>query len=170
MLVDYIRGDALLAQSSGHLPFGMTIEKLRGPHKSMPTNPLIAAPMYWCGYIEKLGTGTEDILKKCSDYGLKNPIFQQDEDFRVTFWRLEAEERANVEGDSISVEATQKTTQKNTQENTQENLILSFCEEYRSVKEILARIGLKDGRHLKRTYLKHLIETGLVEPLYPDTP
>ena len=58
----------------------------------MPTNPLIADPMYWKGYIEKVGTGTEDIIEKCRDYGLKTPEFYQEEDFRVVIWRA-AEER-----------------------------------------------------------------------------
>ena len=58
----------------------------------MPTNPLIADPMYWKGYIEKVGTGTEAIIEKCRDYGLKTPEFYQEEDFRVVIWRA-AEER-----------------------------------------------------------------------------
>lgn len=49
----------------GQLPYGLTVQKLQGPHKSLPTNPLIADPMYWKGYIEKVGTGTEDIIEKC---------------------------------------------------------------------------------------------------------
>ena len=66
----------------GQLPYGLTVQKLQGPHKSLPTNPLIADPMYWKGYIEKIGTGTEDIIEKCRDYGLKTPEFYQEEDFR----------------------------------------------------------------------------------------
>ena len=43
--------------------------------------------MYWNGYIEKVGTGTEDIINKCRAYGLKTPEFYQEEDFRVVIWR-----------------------------------------------------------------------------------
>ncbi len=71
----------------GTLPYGLTVQKLQEPHKSMPTNPLLADPMYWNGYIEKVGTGTEDIIKKCRDYELKAPEFYQEEDFRVVIWR-----------------------------------------------------------------------------------
>lgn len=71
----------------GQLPYGLTVQKLQGPHKSLPTNPLIADPMYWKGYIEKVGTGTEDIIEKCREYGLKTPEFYQEEDFRVVIWR-----------------------------------------------------------------------------------
>ena len=67
-------------------PYGLTIPKLHVPHKSLPTNPLLADPMYWNGYIEKVGTGTEDILKKCKELGLKELVFQQEEDFKVVIW------------------------------------------------------------------------------------
>lgn len=46
--------------------------------------------MYWSGYIEKVGTGTEDIINQCKQYGLKTPEFQQDEDFKVIIWRSSA--------------------------------------------------------------------------------
>lgn len=49
--------------------------------------------MYWNGYIEKVGTGTEDIINKCHEYRLKTPEFYQEEDFRVVIWRV------NNEGD-----------------------------------------------------------------------
>jgi predicted HTH transcriptional regulator len=48
--------------------------------------------MYWNGYIEKVGTGTEDIISKCKDYGLKTPEFHQEEDFRVVIWRTNENE------------------------------------------------------------------------------
>lgn len=72
----------------GTLPYGLTVHKLHGPHKSLPANPLLADPMYWNGYIEKVGTGTEDIVNKCREYGLKSPEFYQEEDFRVVIWRV----------------------------------------------------------------------------------
>ncbi len=72
----------------GILPYGLTVHKLHGPHKSLPANPLLADPMYWNGYIEKVGTGTEDIINKCREYGLKSPEFYQEEDFRVVIWRV----------------------------------------------------------------------------------
>lgn len=37
--------------------------------------------------IEKVGTGTEDIINKCLEYGLKSPEFHQEEDFKVVIWR-----------------------------------------------------------------------------------
>ena len=73
----------------GILPYGLTVQKLHGPHKSLPANPLLADPMYWNGYIEKVGTGTEDIINKCREHGLRTPEFYQEEDIRVVIWRAE---------------------------------------------------------------------------------
>ena len=80
----------------GILPYGLTVQKLHGPHKSLPTNPLLADPMYWNGYIEKVSTGTEDIINKCRAYGLKTPEFYQEEDFRVVIWRKSDPKRSKV--------------------------------------------------------------------------
>lgn len=82
--------DRLEILNPGTLPYGLTVQKLHGPHKSLPANPLLADPMYWSGYIEKVGTGTEDIINQCKQYGLKTPEFQQDEDFKVIIWRSSA--------------------------------------------------------------------------------
>ena len=83
--------DRLEVWNPGVLPYGLTVQKLHGPHKSIPANPLLADPMYWNGYIEKVGTGTEDIINKCCEYGLKTPEFYQEEDFRVVIWRADNE-------------------------------------------------------------------------------
>ena len=90
----------------GQLPYGLTVQKLQGPHKSLPANPLIADPMYWKGYIEKVGTGTEDIIEKCRDYGLKTPEFFQEEDFRVVIWRA-----TEIQGDPKAIQGDPKVIQ-----------------------------------------------------------
>ena len=62
--------------------------------------------MYLKGYIEKSGTGTEDMIEKCREWGLRDPVFNEDGDFRVVIWRR----------------TTQETAQETTQETAQENL------------------------------------------------
>ena len=52
----------------------------------------MANPMYWNGYIEKVGSGTEDMVARCINYGLKKPEFIQDANFQVTIWRSVANE------------------------------------------------------------------------------
>jgi predicted HTH transcriptional regulator len=48
---------------------------------------LIAEPLYLFGTIERMGTGTLDIIKKCKQAGLKTPEFIEEEIFTVTLWR-----------------------------------------------------------------------------------
>ena len=48
---------------------------------------LLAHPVYLAGYIERIGTGTTDVIEECVAAGLKEPTFEQDGDFKVTIWR-----------------------------------------------------------------------------------
>ena len=50
-------------------------------------NPILAHPVYLSGYIERLGTGTVDLIERCKEKGLKTPEFHFDEDGRVVIWR-----------------------------------------------------------------------------------
>jgi predicted HTH transcriptional regulator len=60
---------------------------LKTKHSSRPANPLLARPMYLYGSIEQVGTGTEMIVEKCIEQGLRAPDFIQDGNFIVTLWR-----------------------------------------------------------------------------------
>jgi predicted HTH transcriptional regulator len=87
--------DRLEEWNPGHLPFGMTIAKLRQYHNSMPVNPLLAEAMFLNGTIEKAGTGTLDMYRLCKEAGLKDPEFVQEDMFRTVLWRdLSLEEEA----------------------------------------------------------------------------
>ena len=105
----------------GILPFELTIQKLYEDHKSIPSNPLLAEPMYYKGYIEKAGTGTEDIVEKCLSYGLQKPNFQQDEDFRVVIYRPEP-----IDNDKPLQSGTQSGTQSEPQLETQLETMLKL--------------------------------------------
>ena len=90
MLCHYIRTDALLGKFFEPFIF-----------EEVPANELPASHVYlkevelcdiYLGLYGNLygyedGTGTEDIINKCRDYGLKTPEFHQEEDFKVIIWR-----------------------------------------------------------------------------------
>lgn len=67
--------DRLEVWNPGTLPSSLTLEDLRQPHHSVPHNPLIAEPMYLTKYIERMGTGTRDMISRCLDAGLSEPEF-----------------------------------------------------------------------------------------------
>lgn len=107
--------DRLEVWNPGILPYGLTIPQLEEPHKSQPRNPLIAEPMFLKGYIEKAGTGTEDIISKCENYGLERPVFRQDSDFKVTIWRKQVIQKTDevIEKNGEVIEKTDEVIEKN---------------------------------------------------------
>ena len=59
--------------SDGHLPFGITVEDLKGEHRSRPRNPLIAEAFFRRGLIERWGRGTQKIVELCTLAGHPEP-------------------------------------------------------------------------------------------------
>ena len=70
--------DRLEVTSSGSLHFGLTPDKLFGPHESRPWNPLIARTFYRRGIIEAWGSGTLKIAELTSSAGLPVPEIEDD--------------------------------------------------------------------------------------------
>lgn len=79
--------DRLEVINPGALPLGWTIAKLKSLHTSVPANPLLAEPMYLKGYIERLGTGTADIMRIAKENNLPAPDFEQNDDFKTIIYR-----------------------------------------------------------------------------------
>lgn len=124
--------DRLEIWNPGCLPYGLTPEKLHQPHKSLPANPLIAEPMYLSGLIEKMGTGTEDIIRECLDWELPMPEFHQEVDFRVTIWRKRGDDvskaHSNVVKDVVK-DVVKELTER-------QEIILAQLKAYPSIKAI----------------------------------
>ena len=68
--------DRLEIWNPGRLPPPLTLEKLRVAHRSVPGNPLLAESLYLAEYIERMGTGTLDMIRRCLDAGLQEPEFE----------------------------------------------------------------------------------------------
>ena len=81
--------DRLEIWSPGGLPKGMTIAKLGKLHHSVPVNPLLAQAMYLRGYIEKVGSGTRDMVTKSRAWGNEAPVWEIEDgdDFKVVLKR-----------------------------------------------------------------------------------
>ena len=80
--------DRLEVWNPGELPPSLTPERLREPHASIPRNPLVAEPLYLARYIEKAGSGTLDMIEKCSEAFLPAPDFEERAgQFVTTIWR-----------------------------------------------------------------------------------
>jgi len=79
--------DRLEVWNPGTLPPSLTLEKLRHPHGSVPGNPLLAEPLYLTKYIERMGTGTGDMIERCRNAGLAEPEFALTDGFVITLRR-----------------------------------------------------------------------------------
>ncbi len=85
--------DRLEVWNPGRLPPPLTLEKLRVAHTSVPGNPLLAESMYLAEYIERMGTGTLDMIRRCVKAGLPEPKFAVTQGFVTTVWRAAFAER-----------------------------------------------------------------------------
>ena len=109
--------DRLEVMNSGRLPPPLTVDKLRLPHQSVPGNPLLAESMYLLQYIERMGTGTVDMIRRCAEAGLREPEFEVGAGFLIRIWRAGRTEEGNRTtvgkrpGDDEEPPATQETTQ-----------------------------------------------------------
>lgn len=79
--------DRLEVRSPGGLPPPLTFEELREPHASIPGNPLLAESLYLAKYIERMGTGTLDMIRWCTEASLPEPEFSGTGEFVTTVWR-----------------------------------------------------------------------------------
>ena len=80
--------DRLEIINPGTLPKGTTREDLYRQHDSNPRNEVIAQAMSWTSYVEKSGNGTREIIRKCVEHGLAEPVFEPRTGFFHTIlWR-----------------------------------------------------------------------------------
>lgn len=79
--------DRLEIWNPGRLPPSLSVEKLREPHCAVPANPLLAECMFLAKYIEHMGTGTLDMIRRCKEAGLPEPEFKVEDMFKVIFRR-----------------------------------------------------------------------------------
>jgi len=169
--------DRLEVWNPGHLPYGMTVEKLMKKHSSIPVNPLIAEPLYLSGTIERMGTGTGDIIKQCKKAGLKSPEFVEEEDFRVILWRnknsvKQVTDQAPTKHPPSTHQAPTKHPPSTHQANGKRQLnilqLLSVIKGEMTRQEIQKALKLTDRVNFRSLYLQPAIKQGLLELKFPQ--
>lgn len=80
--------DRVEVWNPGELPPSLTPASLWQQHPSLPHNPLLAEALFLAHYIEKVGSGTLDVISGCQRAQLPEPEFFQDGDqFVLRLWR-----------------------------------------------------------------------------------
>jgi len=149
----------------GKLPSNLTLSKLRKSHGSFPANPLLAEPMYLSGYIERLGTGTRDMIRLCKEKKLKEPDFKQEDVFKTIIWRKNhvVEETHGRSTGELSGEATGELSGE-----VKRVIIVLNGEQKRS--DIQKSLQLKHDDYFRLNYIIPAIESHIIELKYPDIP
>ena len=166
--------DRLEVWNPGSLPPNLTLEKLRGPHASVPHNPLLAEPMYLTKYIERMGTGIGDMIRRCRKAGLPEPEIRIDGgSFVLTIRRKTAKAGAKQSPGHIQVKA--QVAPPVTPPVTPPVAVVVLIRLIGSMgplrnSEILLNLRLKDRTHLRKHYIDPAIADGLVERTIPDKP
>ena len=110
--------DRLEVWNPGQLTHSLTLAKLRIRHGSFPANPLLAEPMYLAGYIERIGTGTSDMIRLSKEAHLKEPDFLLEDGFKTVLWRP-ATSTGQATGQASGEVTRQATRQANVEVNVE---------------------------------------------------
>lgn len=157
--------DRLEIINPGALPLGWSTEKLKSPHSSVPFNPLLAEPMYLKGYIERMGTGTADIVRIANENQLQEPEFVQEEYFKTIIYRPSSDQVPTK-----SRPSSNKILQQATGNSIEIQNLLNVMVNEMSKKEIQEALGLKHGGNFRENYLIPALNIGLIEMKYPQNP
>lgn len=163
--------DRLEVWNPGTLPPTLTLEKLRGPHASVPHNPLLAEPMYLTKYIERMGTGIRDMIRRCKKVGLPEPEIRIDGGFFVLTIRRKKPEPGAQSGTQSALgrhHVTDPVTDPVADPVTRVVLLLAAGE--MSPSAMWNRLGLKHRPNFRENYLRPALERDLIEATIPEKP
>ena len=158
--------DRLEILNPGRLPPPLTLEKLRVAHSSVPANPLLAESLYLAEYIERMGTGTLDMIRRCADAGLPEPEFAVADGFVATI------RRGVLSGRTAGLRKPRQESQQESQPKPLETKVLSLLAADRpmSRSELSKRLGQKKISGQLNKTIRLLMRERSIEYTLPDKP
>ena len=147
--------DRVEVWNPGRLPPPLTLEQLRVAHQSVPNNPLLAEPLYLAQYIERMGTGTLDMIRRCSDANLSEPEFTDSSGFKTTIWRATPPEQIKVPPASLPGDLKSRVL----------NLL---TEGPLSKSELSKQLGQKEVSGQLKKVFRYLLTDGMIEYTLPE--
>jgi hypothetical protein len=167
--------DRLEVWNPGTLPPSLTLEKLRHPHGSVPGNPLLAESLYLTKYIERMGTGTGDMIRLCREAGLAEPEFSLTDGF-VTTLRRKPELAFLAVGGVLQPESQSDSHASNFFTGTKSGpsrdqvIVLSKCLDESDIVLLMASVGRSNRTKFRDQVLNPLLKDGLLTMTVPDKP
>jgi predicted HTH transcriptional regulator len=168
--------DRLEVWNPGAYPIELSLDDLRIPHASIPRNPLIAEPMYLARYIEKVGTGTLDMIARSKEAGLAPPRFIQEQgQVKQTLFRpitpdvtmhgaMQADALRNSLLEKLATALAQPTMQGTMQAAMPvASMLRSASTAERSRDALQEAMGLANRDHFRKQYLVPLMQAGWID-------
>ena len=149
--------DRLEILNPGRLPPSLTLEQLRQTHPSVPSNRLLARSLYLAQYIEEMGTGTLDMIRRCRDAGLSEPEFTDSGGFKTTIWRATPPEQIKVQPDSLRGELKSR-------------VINLLADGPMSRSELSKQLGHKEISGQLNKVVRELLADRMIEYTLPEKP
>ncbi|PIE53429.1 transcriptional regulator [Candidatus Fermentibacteria bacterium] len=154
----------------GRLPSALSISMLYEPHTSIPANPLIAEEMYRAGYIEKAGSGTIDMLNRCREAEIPEPVFSTETgQFTISFRRKSSLTDQVTPHVTPQVPRMIKPHDKMRLDSPQNRLIAVLVGEMSRI-ELMDLLELRDRKSFMDNYIDPAIQSGAVRMTLPDNP
>lgn len=135
---------------------------LRHPHGSVPVNPLLAEPLYLAKYIERMGTGTGDMIRRCHEAGLQDVGFSISDGFTTTIYR-----KARQVTDQVTDQVTGEVAGEVAGEVTK---LVTVCHNSMTRKTLQLALSLKGEANFRDLYLTPALEAGYIEMTIPEKP
>ena len=111
--------------------------------------------MYYARYIERMGTGIEDIVEKCLELGLPEPSFAMRDGFVSIIYR-----KHGIAFEKVS----------DTVNDTVKRLLLVVGYDDFSPKNAREKLSLRHRTYFLQNYIQPALKLGLIETTIPDKP
>ena len=122
-------------------------------------------------YIERMGTGTTDMIRKSFEAGLAEPQFIQSEDFRTILFRKSSQQVTDqVTPQDAMQDAMQVTMQVTDQVTDQVKALILLMEREYSRYELMGLLQLKHNQTFRDNYLNPSLTDVLIEMTQPNSP
>lgn len=153
----------------GELP-DIVKDDVYATHPSVPRNLKISQTFFRAGFVEYWGSGMKRIKVACEQYGAPIPEIVNEAGGVSVKCKASENYLKALNKNMIDQVDRPSTDQVPTKLTDQVERILEFCKEPHSKIEIMEHLNYKHKRTFTITYLKPLLEKGVLEMTIPDKP
>ena len=123
----------------------------------MPNNRLLARSLYLTQYIEELGTGTVDMIRRCREAGLREPEFSDISGFKTTIWRGKPPKQIKVQPELLRGDL--------------ESRVMSLlADSPMSRSELSKKLGHRKASGQLYNVIRDLLDAQMIEYTLPEKP